>query len=47
MKGTLRGFDELGNLILGDTVEFLKDEEGTDTRKLGLIFARGPNVSLI
>jgi len=52
LKGTLRGYDELVNLVLDDCQEFLRDPEDqskiTDlTRKLGLVIVRGTQVSLV
>ncbi|KAL7751702.1 U6 snRNP-associated protein Lsm7 [Sorochytrium milnesiophthora] len=48
--GTLKGFDPLMNLVLDDTVEYLQDAMPSDpnqTRKLGLVVARGPLLVLI
>ncbi|KAF1844173.1 U6 snRNA-associated Sm-like protein LSm7 [Cucurbitaria berberidis CBS 394.84] len=40
--GTLKGYDQLMNLVLDEVKEALTDEEGTIRyRKLGLIVARG------
>lgn len=52
LKGTLKGFDELVNLVLDDCEEFFRDPNDpnsiTDnTRKLGLVVCRGTQVSLI
>ena len=52
VTGTLQGFDALVNLVLDDTVEYLRDPADpyklTDkTRHLGLIVCRGPSVSII
>ncbi len=52
VTGTLQGFDALVNLVLDDTVEYLRDPTDpyklTDkTRHLGLIVCRGPSVSII
>eukprot|EP00551_Chaetoceros_affinis_P007503 CAMPEP_0203682824 /NCGR_PEP_ID=MMETSP0090-20130426/47200_1 /ASSEMBLY_ACC=CAM_ASM_001088 /TAXON_ID=426623 /ORGANISM="Chaetoceros affinis, Strain CCMP159" /LENGTH=108 /DNA_ID=CAMNT_0050551941 /DNA_START=24 /DNA_END=350 /DNA_ORIENTATION=+ len=52
LVGTLRGYDELVNLVLDDADEFLRDPEDhnkiTDKkRKLGLVVVRGTQVSLV
>eukprot|EP00978_Attheya_sp_CCMP212_P030934 scaffold115361_cov47-Attheya_sp.AAC.3 len=43
LRGTLRGYDELVNLVLDDCEEFIRDK----TRKLGLVVIRGTQVSLV
>jgi len=50
--GTLRGYDQLVNIVLDDTVEFLRSSDTPDqstdkTRKLGLVVARGTSVMLV
>ncbi|KAL9062925.1 MAG: hypothetical protein Q9157_008533 [Trypethelium eluteriae] len=46
--GTLKGYDQLMNLVLDDVNELLKDDEGNEsTRPLGLIVARGTLLVLI
>lgn len=52
LQGTLKGYDELVNLVLDDCQEFLRDlndpEVVTDkTRSLGLVVVRGTQVSLV
>lgn len=52
VDGLLKGYDKLDNLVLDDSIEFLRDpsdlSQVTDkTRKLGLIICRGTQVSLI
>ena len=52
LQGTLRGFDELVNLVLDDCDEFLRDPEDNEritdkSRKLGLVVVRGTQVSLV
>ena len=52
LKGVLRGYDDLVNLVLDECDEFLRDPEDpqriTDkTRKLGLVVVRGTQVSLV
>mmetsp|Transcript_11365 Transcript_11365/g.37358 ORF Transcript_11365/g.37358 Transcript_11365/m.37358 type:complete len:98 (-) Transcript_11365:201-494(-) len=52
VRGLLKGFDQLVNVVLDDCVEFLRDPEDpyrtTDkTRKLGLVVCRGLQVSLV
>jgi small nuclear ribonucleoprotein (snRNP)-like protein len=49
VRGVLKGFDTLVNLVLDDCVEFLRDPEdpykiGSGTRKLGLVVCRGSAV---
>ncbi|KAJ9630144.1 uncharacterized protein PV06_04987 [Exophiala oligosperma] len=40
--GTLKGYDQLMNLVLDDVKETMRDDEGNETtRSLGLIVARG------
>ncbi|KAF7855331.1 uncharacterized protein EAF02_011590 [Botrytis sinoallii] len=42
VKGTLKGYDALMNLVLDDVEEKLTDDEGTEAwRSLGLVVARG------
>ncbi|OXA57760.1 U6 snRNA-associated Sm-like protein LSm7 [Folsomia candida] len=50
--GVLKGFDPLLNLVLDDTVEFLRDPDDPmklteDRRSLGLVVCRGTSVVLI
>jgi len=48
--GLLKGYDQLMNLVLDDVEEFLRDAEGNisdQTRSLGLVVLRGPNLVLI
>ncbi|KAI5783597.1 hypothetical protein EDC01DRAFT_599685, partial [Geopyxis carbonaria] len=46
--GTLKGYDQLMNLVLDDVKESLRDEDGNEqTRELGLVVARGPMLTLI
>jgi len=52
LRGALRGYDELVNLVLDDCDEFLRDPDDpnrvTDrTRRLGLVVVRGTQVSLV
>merc|ERR1711936_1282086 len=51
-SGTLKGFDPLLNIVLDNTIEYLRDPDDPykltdDTRQLGLVVCRGPNVMLI
>ncbi|KAL8949984.1 MAG: hypothetical protein Q9222_003947 [Ikaeria aurantiellina] len=46
--GTLKGYDQLMNLVLDDVRETLRDDAGNETtRPLGLIVARGTLLVLI
>mmetsp|Transcript_9806 Transcript_9806/g.13815 ORF Transcript_9806/g.13815 Transcript_9806/m.13815 type:complete len:126 (+) Transcript_9806:258-635(+) len=52
LQGTLRGYDDLVNLVLDDCDEFIRDPEDMqrvtdETRKLGLVVIRGTQVSLV
>jgi len=46
--GTLKGYDQLMNLVLDEAKEILRDDEGNEkTRNLGLLVARGTLLVLI
>ncbi|KAF4550635.1 U6 snRNA-associated Sm-like protein LSm7-like protein [Elsinoe fawcettii] len=46
--GTLKGYDQLMNLVLDEVKEVTRDDEGnTSTRPLGLLVARGTMLVLI
>lgn len=48
VKGTLKGYDALMNLVLDDVEETVRDDEGNEsTRTLGLIVARGTLLVLV
>ncbi|KAL4871203.1 hypothetical protein BDV12DRAFT_194566 [Aspergillus spectabilis] len=48
VSGTLKGYDQLMNLVLDDVKESMRDDEGNEnTRSLGLIVARGTLIVLI
>ncbi|WEW54767.1 U6 snRNP-associated protein Lsm7 [Emydomyces testavorans] len=48
VTGTLKGYDQLMNLVLDDVKEIMRDDEGNETtRSLGLIVARGTLLVLI
>ncbi|MCJ1329563.1 Sm-like protein lsm7 [Thelotrema lepadinum] len=48
VTGTLKGFDQLMNLVLDDTKELTRDDEGNESsRSLGLVVARGTLLVLI
>ena len=52
LQGTLKGYDELVNLVLDDCQEFLRDPEDPDqitdkTRGLGMVVVRGTQISLV
>ncbi|KAJ5167183.1 uncharacterized protein N7482_005964 [Penicillium canariense] len=48
VTGTLKGYDQLMNLVLDDVKESMHDDEGNQTtRSLGLIVARGTLIVLI
>ena len=51
-SGVLKGFDPLLNIVLDNTIEYLRDPDDPykltdDTRPLGLVVCRGPNVMMI
>ncbi|KAF2461782.1 hypothetical protein BDY21DRAFT_329639 [Lineolata rhizophorae] len=46
--GTLKGYDQLMNLVLDDVREVTRDDEGNESsRQLGLVVARGTMLVLI
>ncbi|KAL3472001.1 LSM domain-containing protein [Aspergillus californicus] len=48
VSGTLKGYDQLMNLVLDDVKESMRDDEGNENnRSLGLIVARGTLIVLI
>lgn len=48
VTGTLKGYDQLMNLVLDDVKELMRDDEGNEsTRSLGLMVARGTLIVLI
>mmetsp|Transcript_4759 Transcript_4759/g.11857 ORF Transcript_4759/g.11857 Transcript_4759/m.11857 type:complete len:122 (+) Transcript_4759:1-366(+) len=52
VKGILRGYDDLVNLVLEECEEYIRDPDDhqkitNTTRKLGLIVVRGTQVSLV
>lgn len=52
LEGTLKGYDELVNLVLEDCEEYLRDPNDHDKitdkkRKLGVVVVRGTQVSLV
>ncbi|PGH15965.1 hypothetical protein AJ79_02132 [Helicocarpus griseus UAMH5409] len=48
VSGTLKGYDQLMNLVLDDVKEVMRDDEGNQTtRSLGLVVARGTLLVLI
>lgn len=52
MSGILKGFDPLVNLVLDNTLEYLRDPDEPmklteDTRTLGLVVCRGTSIVLI
>ena len=52
VEGIMKGFDKLDNLVIDECIEYLRDPEDmyrvtNNTRKLGLVVCRGPQVSLI
>lgn len=51
-SGILKGYDPLLNLVLDNTLEYLRDPDDAyklteDTRELGLVVCRGTSVVLI
>lgn len=48
ITGTLKGYDQLMNLVLDDVKEVMRDDDGNESsRSLGLIVARGTLLVLI
>ncbi|KAM0254907.1 hypothetical protein ACHAQJ_006279 [Trichoderma viride] len=48
VRGTLKGYDALMNLVLDEVQETLRDEEGNESsRSLGLVVVRGTLLVLI
>ncbi|KAG4107344.1 U6 snRNA-associated Sm-like protein LSm7-like protein [Neocallimastix lanati (nom. inval.)] len=50
VTGILKGFDQLLNIVLDDTKEFLRDEElniTDETRDLGLVVLRGTAIMTV
>ncbi|KOS22293.1 U6 snRNA-associated Sm-like protein LSm7 [Escovopsis weberi] len=48
VRGTLKGYDALMNLVLDDVQEVVRDDEGNEsTRSLGLVVARGTLLVLV
>eukprot|EP00634_Sargassococcus_sp_CCMP2135_P007096 CAMPEP_0198656766 /NCGR_PEP_ID=MMETSP1467-20131203/10917_1 /TAXON_ID=1462469 /ORGANISM="unid. sp., Strain CCMP2135" /LENGTH=98 /DNA_ID=CAMNT_0044392839 /DNA_START=62 /DNA_END=358 /DNA_ORIENTATION=+ len=52
VRGVLKGFDQLVNVVLDDCIEYLRDPADpyratNSTRKLGLVVCRGLQVSLV
>ncbi|EIE20851.1 U6 snRNA-associated Sm-like protein LSm7 [Coccomyxa subellipsoidea C-169] len=52
VEGTLKGYDQLLNLVLDETVEYLRDKEDmlrttNETRHLGLVVCRGTAVMMV
>jgi len=53
LRGSLRGYDELVNLVLDDCEEFIRVDKDdpekitNQSRKLGLVVIRGTQVSLV
>ena len=52
VTGTLKGFDQLLNLVLDECVEYLRDVDDPlkitdETRSLGLIVCRGTSVMVV
>mmetsp|Transcript_9156 Transcript_9156/g.14869 ORF Transcript_9156/g.14869 Transcript_9156/m.14869 type:complete len:96 (+) Transcript_9156:69-356(+) len=50
--GVLKGYDQLVNIVLDETEEFIRDPENPDqttdkTRKLGLTVCRGNSVTFV
>jgi U6 snRNA-associated Sm-like protein LSm7 len=52
VTGTLKGYDQLLNLVLDEAIEHLRDAEDAlkiseETRKLGLLVCRGTSVMVV
>lgn len=50
--GKLKGYDHLLNLVLDDTIEYIRDSDDSlkiseSTRNLGLVVCRGPAVTVV
>jgi U6 snRNA-associated Sm-like protein LSm7 len=52
--GTLKGYDQLINIVLDDTIEYRRssDDAGApavsaETRNIGLIVCRGPQITVL
>lgn len=49
--GKLKGYDHLLNLVLDDTIEYMRDTDDfkitENVRNLGLVVCRGPNVIVV
>lgn len=52
VQGTLKGYDQLLNLVMDETIEYLRDPEdplriSDQTRNLGLVVCRGTAVMMV
>ncbi|CAI5736526.1 unnamed protein product [Hyaloperonospora brassicae] len=52
VTGTLKGYDQLVNLVLDDCIEFVRDPSDEyritdETRQVGLVVCRGTSVMLV
>ena len=52
VTGTLKGYDQLLNLVLDECVEYMRDREDPlritdETRELGLLVCRGTSVMVV
>lgn len=52
VNGTLKGYDQLVNIVLDDCIEYIRDPEDNnklteETRSIGLVVCRGTSVMLI
>ncbi|ODO06505.1 U6 snRNA-associated Sm-like protein LSm7 [Cryptococcus wingfieldii CBS 7118] len=47
VTGTLKGYDQLMNLVMDDVVEEYEGAYGRPSRSLGLVVLRGPNIVLV
>ncbi|CEG36592.1 Small Nuclear ribonucleoprotein splicing factor [Plasmopara halstedii] len=52
VTGTLKGYDQLVNLVLDDSIEYLRDPNDeyritNETRKVGLVVCRGTSVMIV
>ncbi len=48
VEGELKGYDAVGNIVLDDAEETMNSNEGNNKKRfLGVLIARGPNISVV